>query len=115
MEIIAPDEYDEEDQVQVQEESSGSGNFYLPKLKILKLWHLADLEIFCKSRKAMMVDYLQDTYICHRPNLKRISFLDKELHACSLEKIYVEKEWKSLEWDHPEARNFLQPFRIWIG
>lgn len=113
MEIIAPDE--EEDQI--QGESSGtSGKFYLPKLKILKLWLLPELEILYNSRKAMIVDSLQEIYILQCLNVRRIPFLDDELRPRSLEKIHVEKEWwESLEWDHLEARNALQPFCIWIS
>ncbi|KAH7546464.1 hypothetical protein FEM48_Zijuj01G0203500 [Ziziphus jujuba var. spinosa] len=113
VEIIAPDEDEEEDQI--QGESGGSSKFYLPKLKILKLWLLPELEILYNSRKALVVDSLQEIYIFQCLNVRRIPFLDVELHPRSLEKIYVEKEWwESLEWDHLEARNYLQPFCIWI-
>ncbi|XP_024926277.3 disease resistance protein At4g27190 [Ziziphus jujuba] len=114
VEIIAPDEDEEEDQI--QGESGGSSKFYLPKLKILKLWLLPELEILYNSRKALVVDSLQEIYIFQCLNVRRIPFLDVELHPRSLEKIYVKKEWwESLEWDHLEARNYLQPFCIWIS
>lgn len=76
-EIIAPQEDQVEDGDQIQGESSASNKLSLPKLRNLKLWSLLELEIFCNSKKAIIVDSLQEIYIYYCPKLKRFLSLMK--------------------------------------
>ncbi|KAF5730656.1 disease resistance protein [Tripterygium wilfordii] len=82
--------------------------FKLPKLKVFKLCWLPELKSICGHGVAMACDSLQviDINCCWK--LKRIPFV---LPAPSpLKKIYTNKEWwESLEWDHLDAKNALQP------
>ncbi|XP_060668072.1 probable disease resistance protein At4g27220 isoform X2 [Ziziphus jujuba] len=82
----------------------------LPKLKFLKLWGLPELKSFCSIGKVMVADSLQEISIWKCPKLKRIPFVDNEPCPPSLQSIDVHKQWwESLEWDHPNVKDVLQP------
>ncbi|GKU96918.1 hypothetical protein SLEP1_g10099 [Rubroshorea leprosula] len=90
----------------------------LPKLKGLKLTSLPLLKSICSSSSVLICDSIQSLTISKCKKLKRIPLnfpsLDnaQSSHPPSLKEIvvYPKKWWKSLEWDHPNAKDILFPF-----
>ncbi|KAH1063472.1 hypothetical protein J1N35_028459 [Gossypium stocksii] len=107
----------------IESEEGGGGEivsdtteFTFPKLKELGLWHLPELKRICSANRVMLCESLQKLEIWNCPKLKRIPLkLDissdngKVSHR-SLKDIKMKSnEWKSIEWDHPEAKKALLP------
>ncbi|GKV13691.1 hypothetical protein SLEP1_g24677 [Rubroshorea leprosula] len=104
-------------------EKEGVIQLILPKLKILKLKELPALKSICSRRAVMVCDSLKEIQIWNCQGLRRIplylSLLDNGQPSPppSLEGIKVwprewgESWWESLEWDHPNAKDVLLPFR----
>ncbi|PON44592.1 NB-ARC domain containing protein [Parasponia andersonii] len=107
-EIIAATTHESEEEGST---SGGTAELSLPKLKSLWLSFLPELESFCSSKKTLVADFLQEITIDNCSKLKKFSLLDNEpCHLPSLQKIMVREEWwESLEWEHPNAKNVLQP------
>ncbi|GLT84573.1 hypothetical protein SLE2022_027940 [Rubroshorea leprosula] len=90
----------------------------LPKLERLELSSLPLLKSICSRSSVLICDSIQSLSITYCKKLKRIplSFplLDnaQSSHPPSLKEIVVfpKKWWKSLEWDHPNAKDILFPF-----
>ncbi|KAL2523655.1 putative disease resistance protein [Abeliophyllum distichum] len=85
----------------------------MPGLKILKLVGLPELKSICKWM--MICDSIEKIEIIMCTKLKKVPPLDGQPSPPpSLKEIkLLEKErewWESLEWEHPNASNFLQPF-----
>ncbi|KAL2530110.1 putative disease resistance protein [Forsythia ovata] len=85
----------------------------MPRLKKLRLVRLPKLKSICKG--IMICNSIENIRIMKCTNLKRVAPLDGQPSPPpSLKEIKVrtnEKEWwESLEWEHPNANNFLQPF-----
>ncbi|KAL2530114.1 putative disease resistance protein [Forsythia ovata] len=92
---------------------NSSAEVTLPWLKLLKLGNLRKLKSIYKGK--MICDSIEKIIIMRCTNLKKVPPLDGQPSPPpSLKKITVdekEKEWwESLEWEHPNANNFLQPF-----
>lgn len=91
--------------------SSGTTELTLPKLEVLELILLPELKSFSSSKKTLVAESLQEIRVEYCPKLKKVSLLDDE--SCrlpSLQKIKVLEEWwESLEWEHPNAKDVLQP------
>ncbi|KAL2472577.1 putative disease resistance protein [Forsythia ovata] len=90
-----------------------SADVTMPKLKILKLEYLPELKSICKG--IMICDSIENIEIKQCRKLKKVPPLDgqpppppslKEIKVAQIEKEW----WESLEWEHPNANNFLQPF-----
>uniref|UniRef100_A0A5B7C8F8 Disease resistance protein At4g27190-like leucine-rich repeats domain-containing protein n=1 Tax=Davidia involucrata TaxID=16924 RepID=A0A5B7C8F8_DAVIN len=119
-EIIAA----EDDEEGLGASSSSNNNnsstiFTLPKLKIFKLSGLPKLKSICKG--VMACDSIEVIALLDCPELKRVPFSlplffngqpSPTPHA--LKEIWIDKDekgwWESVEWDHPNAKNVLQPF-----
>ncbi|KAL2531095.1 putative disease resistance protein [Forsythia ovata] len=92
---------------------NSSAEVTMPRLKILSLGNLPKLRSVCKGM--MICDSIKNIIIMSCTNLKKVAPLDGQPSPPpSLKEIEVyakEKEWwESLEWEHPNANNFLQPF-----
>ncbi|KAL2531069.1 putative disease resistance protein [Forsythia ovata] len=92
---------------------NSSAEVTMPRLKKLTLVNLPELKSICKGM--MICDSIENIKIMLCTNLKKVPPLDGQPSPPpSLKKINVhadEKEWwESLEWEHPNANNFLQPF-----
>ncbi|TYI84934.1 hypothetical protein E1A91_D05G402300v1 [Gossypium mustelinum] len=96
---------------------SDATEFTFPKLKELGLWHLPELKSICSTKGVMLCKSLQKLEIWNCPKLKRIPLkLDisfengKVFHHPPLKDIKMKSnEWKSIEWDHPDAKKALLP------
>ncbi|GKV47815.1 hypothetical protein SLEP1_g54677 [Rubroshorea leprosula] len=98
----------------------------LPKLKELELRFLPALKSICSRRVVMVCDSLEDIQICACEGLRRMPlFLPLVDNAQpspppSLKKIFIRRQelewWESLEWDHPNAKDVLEPMvRFFYG
>ncbi|GLT96090.1 hypothetical protein SLE2022_137370 [Rubroshorea leprosula] len=87
----------------------------LPKLKELLLRNLPALKSICSRRAVMVCDSLEEIRIMHCKGLRRLPLVDKAQPSppLSLKKIHISQQelgwWESLEWDHPNAKDVLQP------
>ncbi|GLT32764.1 hypothetical protein SLA2020_074070 [Shorea laevis] len=91
----------------------------LPKLKELKLWKLPALKSICSRRIVMVCDSLGSITISDCKGLRRIPLylplLDNTQPSpppsLMIINIYRGEQewWESLEWDHPNAKEVLQP------
>ena len=78
-----------------------------PKLKKLVLLKLPELQSI-----PVVADSLQRIELEKCPKLKRIPLLDREPCPTSLQHVYIDEEsWKSLEWNHLNAKQFIQSLR----
>ncbi|XVF78132.1 hypothetical protein PTKIN_Ptkin14bG0104800 [Pterospermum kingtungense] len=90
---------------------------YLPKLRRLRLNSLPELKSICSKSGVLVCDSLQKIHVNYCYKLKRIPpFLPLRgdgqpyTYAPSSLKIKSSREWwESLEWDHPNFKNVLQP------
>ncbi|GKV49484.1 hypothetical protein SLEP1_g56235 [Rubroshorea leprosula] len=100
--------------------SSNKFSFTCPKLSVLQLWRLPQLKSICSAKGVMVCDSIEYIWIRQCPELKRISvqlpMLDNgqpspppHLKGIGIDRLSKEL-WESLEWDHPNAKNILQPF-----
>ncbi|KAL2531083.1 putative disease resistance protein [Forsythia ovata] len=92
---------------------NSSAEVTMPRLKKLRLGVLPKLKSICKGR--IVCDSIENIIIRLCMNLKKVAPLDRQPSPPpSLKEIILhpyEKEWcESLEWEHPNANNFLQPF-----
>ncbi|GKV44461.1 hypothetical protein SLEP1_g51644 [Rubroshorea leprosula] len=100
--------------------SSDKFSFIFPKLRSLWLWRLPQLKSICSAKGVMVGDSIETISIteCPELELKRIPVQLPMLHNGQpsppphLRGIWIDrpKWWESLEWDHPNAKNILQPF-----
>ncbi|GKV32631.1 hypothetical protein SLEP1_g41225 [Rubroshorea leprosula] len=91
----------------------------LPKLKELKLWKLPALKSICSRRAVMVCDSLGSITISDCKGLRRIPLylplLDNAQPSpppsLMIINIYRGEQewWESLEWDHSNAKEVLQP------
>ncbi|KAA8536800.1 hypothetical protein F0562_029278 [Nyssa sinensis] len=91
--------------------------FSLPKLKEFELIYLPLLKSICKG--VMACDSIETIEIVDCRQLKRVQFAlplinGQPVPPHALQRIDLatdgEEWWESLEWDHPNDRNVLQPF-----
>ncbi|KAL2472895.1 putative disease resistance protein [Forsythia ovata] len=92
---------------------NNSADVTMPRLKILQLVGLPKLKSICKGM--MICDSIEKIVIIQCRKLKKVPPLDGQSSPPpSLKEIKVaqidEEWWESLEWEHPNANNFLQPF-----
>ncbi|GKU91021.1 hypothetical protein SLEP1_g4951 [Rubroshorea leprosula] len=101
--------------------SSNKFPFTFPKLRELCLWSLPQLKSICSAKGVMICDSIECISITKCPELKRIPvqlpLLDNGQPSPPrrLKSIHIfrdSKEWweSVVEWDHPNAKNILQPF-----
>ncbi|XP_031266682.1 probable disease resistance protein At4g27220 [Pistacia vera] len=108
------------DEEEGKEASKNSIKLSLPNLRSIFLQYLPELRSFCKSCYAIHCDSLRSIYIEGCPKLKTISPLfpqpdnGQPFRPASLERLIVgpKERWNSLEWDHPNTKNVLEPF-LW--
>ncbi|GKV50074.1 hypothetical protein SLEP1_g56790 [Rubroshorea leprosula] len=91
----------------------------LPKLKYLSLQELPALNSICSRRAVMVCDSLEVISICDCKGLRRmplsLPLVDNAQPSPppSLKEIVIKRSelvwWESLEWDHPNAKDLLQP------
>lgn len=99
------------DQYDVEE--TRSTTITLPKLRVLELWGLPELESICNITESMVADSVQEISIWNCPKLRNIPFLDRTLCPRSVRQIDVHKQWwESLKWQCPDSKEALQPFCI---
>ncbi|GLU05973.1 hypothetical protein SLE2022_230450 [Rubroshorea leprosula] len=99
--------------------ASSSDKFTLtfPKLRKLCLWFLPQLKSICSAKGVMVCNSIETIEIRGCAELKRIPVQLPQLDNGQpsppphLREIWSSKEWwESMEWDHPKAKNRLQPF-----
>ncbi|GLU15310.1 hypothetical protein SLE2022_318100 [Rubroshorea leprosula] len=101
--------------------SSDKFTFTFPKLRRLWLIGLPQLKSICSAKGVMVCDSIEEILIAICPELKKIPvqlpLLDNGQPSPPprLKQIYISKGskewWESVvEWDHPNAKNILQPF-----
>ncbi|XP_059443399.1 disease resistance protein SUMM2-like [Corylus avellana] len=116
VEIVAM-EADEGEVEEYTEKGIGTLIFTLPKLRFLQLWDLPELKSICASNAELVCDSLQDIILRYCRKLKRIPlslpWIDGQPSpppSLQIIKAFPKEWWESLEWDHPHAKNVLQPF-----
>ncbi|GLT40131.1 hypothetical protein SLA2020_142870 [Shorea laevis] len=91
--------------------------FILPKLNTLQLQGLPKLKSICSRRAVMICDSLEYIEIRDCKGLRRIPLYlplvdnAQPSPSPSLKGIFIHSKewWESLEWDHPNAKDVLQP------
>ncbi|GLT25293.1 hypothetical protein SLA2020_004310 [Shorea laevis] len=106
-----------EEIVASSDSDASSEKFTFPRLKKLKLSNLPKLKSICSRKGVMVCDSIDEIEIYECLELKRIPLQLPQLDNGEpsppprLREICINKEWwKSVEWDHPNAKNLLQPF-----
>ncbi|XVF78130.1 hypothetical protein PTKIN_Ptkin14bG0104700 [Pterospermum kingtungense] len=100
-----------------EEKGTGKIKVYLPKLRHLELKFLPELKSICSKSGVLVCDSLECIKVVDCKKLKRIPpFLalhgngQPYAYAPPSLKIRSRREWwESLEWDHPNFKNVLQP------
>uniref|UniRef100_A0A2N9EX05 NB-ARC domain-containing protein n=1 Tax=Fagus sylvatica TaxID=28930 RepID=A0A2N9EX05_FAGSY len=117
VEIVAAASGEDEDEVEKNKEGLGTIMFTLPKLRCLQLWDLPQLKSICPGNAVLVCDSLQDIIVRYCRKLKRIPLslplVDGQPSpppSLQIIKAFPNQWWESLEWDHPNAKNVLQPF-----
>ncbi|XP_062168701.1 probable disease resistance protein At4g27220 isoform X2 [Alnus glutinosa] len=117
VEIVAVSSSDEDEVEEYKEEGIGTVIFTLPKLRFLQLWDLPELKSICTSNSVLVCDSLRDIILRYCRKLKRIPlslpWIDGQPSpppSLQIIKAFPKEWWESLEWDHPHAKNVLQPF-----
>ncbi|KAK0581991.1 hypothetical protein LWI29_020166 [Acer saccharum] len=113
VEIISTSDDDEEN----KEEGKDFTVFTLPKLKEMTFQNVPQLKYICNHRSRMECNSLENIKIADCPKLKRIPPLLPQpdngqlLPPVSLRQITIKSKewWDSLEWDHPNIKNVLEP------
>ncbi|GLU15304.1 hypothetical protein SLE2022_318050 [Rubroshorea leprosula] len=97
--------------------SSDKFTFTFPKLRMLELVNLPKLKSICSAKGVMIYDSIEEIKIRSCLELKRNPFqlplLDNGQPSPPprLKAIMIHRRWwKSVEWDHPNAKNLLQPY-----
>ena len=99
LEEIAEEDEEERDTIQIT----------LRRLRILHLSGLPELKTICS--KEIVCDSLEKIEIHGCPKLKRLPLFPYGQPHPHLQKIETSEEWwKSLEWDHRNTKDVLQPF-----
>ncbi|GLT47445.1 hypothetical protein SLA2020_211430 [Shorea laevis] len=104
--------------------SSDKFTFTFPKLKELVLRNLPQLKSICSAKGVMVCNSIEKIEMNRCPKLKRVPVQLPQLdngqpspppHLREIQ-IHVKSEewWESVEWDHPSAKNLLQPFMRYI-
>ncbi|GKV31702.1 hypothetical protein SLEP1_g40373 [Rubroshorea leprosula] len=105
--------------------SSDKFTFTFPKLRELRLWTSPQLKSICSAKGVMVCNSIETIEIGGCPELKRIPVQLPQLdngqpspppHLREIKIHESSKEWwESVEWDHPNAKNLLQPFLKYSG
>ncbi|GLU05974.1 hypothetical protein SLE2022_230460 [Rubroshorea leprosula] len=100
--------------------SSDKFTFTFPKLRELRLLFLPQLKSICSAKGVTVCNSIEKIEMVGCPKLKRIPVQLPQLDNGQpsppphLRGIWIgarSKEWwESVEWDHPNAKNVLQPF-----
>ncbi|GLT47448.1 hypothetical protein SLA2020_211460 [Shorea laevis] len=100
--------------------SSDKFTFTFPKLRELCLRDLPQLKSICSAKGVMVCNSIEKIEMLGCPELKRIPMQLPQLDNGQpsppprLREIWIgasSKEWwESVEWDHPNTKNLLQPF-----
>lgn len=112
--IAAP--HDDDAEEMYREEELGTITNTLPKLKVLQLWNLSELRSIC-SYGILACDSLQYVAVRYCKKLKRIPISLSLLYnlpspppSLQIIKAYPKEWWDSLEWEHPKAKDVLEPY-----
>ncbi|GLU15353.1 hypothetical protein SLE2022_318510 [Rubroshorea leprosula] len=100
---------------------ASSDIFNFPKLRKLRLDYLPELKSICNGKGVMVCDSIEEITVRHCRKLQRIPLqlllLDngqpappRHLREINIVERESKEWWESLEWDHPNAQNMLQPF-----
>ncbi|GLU15361.1 hypothetical protein SLE2022_318590 [Rubroshorea leprosula] len=123
LEVIEVDGCEQMEEIIASSDSDASldkFNFTFPKLRRLQLRWLPQLKSICSAKGLMVCNSIEKILIRECPELKRIPvqlpMLDNgqpsappHLKGIGIDRLSKEW-WESLEWDHPNAKNILQPF-----
>ncbi|XVF78136.1 hypothetical protein PTKIN_Ptkin14bG0105200 [Pterospermum kingtungense] len=90
---------------------------YLPKLRRLRLESLPELKSICSKNGVLVCDSLRQIHVNNCYKLKRIPPFfplhgDGQPYTYAPHSLKIESSgewWESLEWDHPNFKNVLQP------
>ncbi|CAI9773421.1 unnamed protein product [Fraxinus pennsylvanica] len=98
----------------IEDDNNEGADITLPKLRNLYLENLPQLKSICKGK--MICDSIESINLKGIDNVKELPLNLPLLHGQlspppRLEKIVVDDKewWESLEWDHHNAKNVLQP------
>ncbi|GLU05991.1 hypothetical protein SLE2022_230610 [Rubroshorea leprosula] len=104
--------------------SSDKFTFTFPKLRELHLLFLPQLKSICSAKGVMVCNSIEKIAMVDCPKLKRIPVQLPQLDNGQpsppphLRKISIDESskewWESVEWDHPNAKNLLQPFLKYV-
>ncbi|KAK0581651.1 hypothetical protein LWI29_016421 [Acer saccharum] len=109
---------DDDEQMNKEEGTDFAIVFALPKLREMSFQDLPQLKCICNIESRMKCNSLEKIEIVNCPKLKRIPLLLPQhdngqlLPPASLKRIkaYPREWWDSLEWDHPNIKNVLEPY-----
>ncbi|GLT25299.1 hypothetical protein SLA2020_004360 [Shorea laevis] len=100
--------------------SLDSFTFTFRKLRELCLWDSPQLKSIYSTKGVMVCNSIEKIALSGCPELKRIPMQLPQLDNSQpsphphLREIKIGEEskerWESVEWDHPNAKNLLQPF-----
>ncbi|GLU15016.1 hypothetical protein SLE2022_315460 [Rubroshorea leprosula] len=100
--------------------SSDNFTFTFPKLRELRLWNLPQSKSIYSAKGVMVCNSIEKIIMSGCLELKRIPVLLPQLdnglpspppHLKEIKIGEQSKEWwESVEWDHPNTKNLLQPF-----
>ncbi|KAI9186907.1 hypothetical protein LWI28_022105 [Acer negundo] len=119
-EIISTSDDDEENN---EEGKDFTIVFTLPKLREMTFRYLPQLKCICNRGSRMECNSLEKIEIVKCPKLKRIPLLlphsdnGQLLPPASLKRIEANSKewWDSLEWDHPNIKNVLEPYVVFAS
>ncbi|GKV15099.1 hypothetical protein SLEP1_g25899 [Rubroshorea leprosula] len=111
--------YQMEEIIASSDSDASSDKFTFPKLKVLSLLFLPQLKSICNAKGVMVCDSIEEIRIWRCRELKRIPvqflLLDNgQPSPLRLKEIKIDEDskewWESVEWDHLNAKNLLNPF-----
>ncbi|KAK0601233.1 hypothetical protein LWI29_022360 [Acer saccharum] len=120
-EIISTSDDDEEN----KEEGKGFTVLTLPKLRKMSFQNVPQLKCICNRGSLMECNSLENIDMDRCPKLKRVPLLLRQLdngqllppvslRQISLRQFAINTRewWDSLEWDHPNIKNVLEPYVV---
>ncbi|GLU05980.1 hypothetical protein SLE2022_230510 [Rubroshorea leprosula] len=128
LEVIAVAFCDEMEEIIASLDSDASSSdkftFTFPKLRELRLWALPQLKSICSAKGVMVCNSIEIIEMLGCRKLKRIPVQLPQLdngqpspppHLREIDIGEHAKEWwESVEWDHPNAKDLLQPFLKYV-
>ncbi|CAI9773422.1 unnamed protein product [Fraxinus pennsylvanica] len=118
LQVLAVEDCEQMEEI-IEDDNNEGADITLPKLKVLELENLPQLKSICRGK--MICDSIESIYLGGIDNVKELPLNLPLLHGQlspppRLQEIQIhvddEEWWESLEWDHHNAKNVLQPLVI---